>query len=89
VFSGNPVESIWNIRILHPNKPIEKCSVSYSGIKLRWSDEPGYEKFIDRMSGANIRIPKEIEKADATVVVKDGKKIIRKKKFEDIPAVPS
>jgi hypothetical protein len=89
--TDKPVESVYSIRILHPNKPIEKCSVSYNGIKLPWSDklsEPDYEKFIDRMSGGNVRIPKAIEKANATVVVRDGKRIIRKKKYQEIPIVP-
>lgn len=90
----NP-ETTWGIRILHPSKPIERCSVSYNGEKLRWDkpDEPYYENFIAKMSGGNVRIPKEIEKDDATVEVRDEArtltKRIRKKKFQEIPIVPA
>jgi hypothetical protein len=91
-FSHKPVESIWSIRVLHPNKPIEMCSVSYNGVKLPWWDnpiEPQYERFVELMSGGNVRIPKGAEKDDAKVVVRDGKKIIRKRKFQKIPIVPA
>lgn len=82
-------ESNWSIRILHPDKAIEKCSVSFDGVKLAWWDkpEPYYEKLIYAMSGGNLQIPKAIEKENAEVIVRDGNKIIRKKKFKDISIV--
>jgi hypothetical protein len=87
--SDKPIESSWSIRILHPEKAIEKCSVSYDSVKLPWWDkpEPYYENFLYAMGGGNVRIPKGTEKENATVVVRDNKKIIRKKKFKDIPIV--
>ncbi len=88
--TDKPVESIWSIRVLHPNKPIEKCSVSYDGSKLPWWDkltDPDYEKFIDRMGGGNVRIPKELKNEKAMVIVKDGNKIIRQKRFDKLPIV--
>lgn len=87
--SDKPIESNWSIRILHPDKAIEECSVSFDGTKLAWWDkpEPYYEKLIHAMGGGNLRIPKGIEREDAEVIVRDGKKIIRKKKFKDIPIV--
>ena len=95
-FSDKPIESIWSIRILHPNKPIERCSVSFNGTKLPWWDnqkELYYEKFIDAMSGGNVRVPKGIEKDNSTVEVKDEgralSKRIRKRKFKDIQMVPA
>lgn len=39
------------------------------------------------MSVGNLRVPKGIEKGDALVVVRNGNKIIQKKKFRDIPIV--
>ena len=75
---------------MHPDKPIEKCSVSYDGAKLPWWDnlqELYYERFIPAMSGGNVRIPKGIEKEDAEVVVRDGKNIIKKEKFKDMAIV--
>jgi hypothetical protein len=84
-------DTVWYIRILHPSKPIEHCSVSYNGVKLSWSDMvlDHYEKYIDAMSGDNIQLPKGIPKEDAIVVVRDGQKILRKKRFRDIPIVPT
>jgi hypothetical protein len=78
-----------SIRILYPEKAMEKCSVSYNGVKLPWWDkpEPYYERLIHAMGGGNLRIPKAIEKENTEVIVRDGKKIIRKKKFKDIPIV--
>ena len=35
--------------------------------------------------GGNDRIPKGMEKDDAKVLVKDGERTIRKKKFKEIP----
>ncbi len=81
--------SIWNIRLFQPKIVMRKCSVSYNDVKLPWwdrLDEPYYERFVDA-SGGNVRIPKEIEKDKAIVIVRDGKKILQKKKFQDIPIV--
>lgn len=77
--------------ILRPNKPIEKCIVLYDGEKLPWWDNVEkcyYERFIDVGSGGNVRIPKGKKKDDAEVVVKDGKKTLRKRKFKEITEVP-
>ncbi|MGA2308051.1 MAG: hypothetical protein ABSG57_00710 [Candidatus Bathyarchaeia archaeon] len=89
--SDKPIKSSWSIRILQNDRPIEKCSVTYGGVKLPWwdkLDEPHYEEFINTMSGGNVRIPKGIENEDSRVVVRDGKKTIREKIFKDIPIVP-
>lgn len=87
--SHMPIESSWSIRILHPERPIEKCSITYEGTRLPWWDkhEPYYEKFIDRLSGGNVRIPKGTEREDIRVIVWDGKKIIKDEIFGDIPVV--
>jgi hypothetical protein len=45
------------------------------------------DRSIYATGGGNLRIPKGIEKEDAEVIVRDGKKIVRKKKFKDIPIV--
>lgn len=81
-----PVKSNWSIRILHPNKPIEKCMVFYGGIPLPWWDrhEPYYERTIVAGGGGNVRISIEIEKKDAEVKIMDGKKTLKRLKFKDI-----
>jgi hypothetical protein len=89
-FYDKPATATWGIKILHPNKSIDRCSVSYDSEKLPWWDNPNqpyYERFIDAMSGGNVLVPRGKEKDDAVVVVRDGKRIIRKKRFRDLPIV--
>lgn len=82
-----PLKSNWSIRILHPDKPIQKCNVFFNGELLPWWDKvvPYYEKFIHKGGGGNVRIPVEIEKEGADVDVMDGKKLLKRLKFKDIP----
>ncbi len=58
-----PVDSDWAIRILHPNRHIEKCMVLYNNTPLPWWDEgePYYERRFVVMGGGNVRVPKAIE----------------------------
>jgi hypothetical protein len=83
-------EDRWNIRILHPNKPIEHCSVWYNNERLGWDkkEEPYYETFIDTMSGGNIKLPIGIDVGNANISIKNGKRTIKKTKLLDIPVVP-
>ena len=84
--SEKPVISDWKIRILHPNKPIEKCSVLYNNIQLPWWDknQPYYERRFVEMGGGNVCIPKTIQKEDAKIIIKNGKKTLRTVKFSDL-----
>lgn len=81
-----PVHSDWSIRILHPNRPIERCTVLFNNESLPWwdRDEPYYERRIVTGGGGNVRIPKEIEEEDADVTVKNGKRTLRKTRFNEI-----
>lgn len=81
-----PVDSDWGIRILHPNKPIEKCSVLYNDDLIPWSDkdQPYYERRFVAMGGGNVRVPKAKEKEDAEIKIQNNKKILRKVKFKDL-----
>jgi hypothetical protein len=81
----------WKIRILHPNKPIEHCSVWYNNERLCWDkeEEPYYETFIDAMGGGNIKLPIGIDVENTVIIVKNGNKTIRKTRFLDIPIVPA
>jgi hypothetical protein len=90
--SRKPIESSWTIRILHPNRAIEKCSVFVDGVKIPWSGNPNelrYEGVIYQSGGENFLIPKGIEKDSATVIIKDGNKVLRKRRFKDIPLIPN
>jgi len=81
-------DDYWGIRIVHPTKAIEKCSVTYDGRKLNFMDSKlRYEKFIGAMSGDNLVLSRGAQKDDAKVVVWDGNKIILKKKFIELPTV--
>ena len=82
-----PVESNWSIRILHPNKLMERCTVLYDSVPLPWWDGEDcyYERTIEIGGGGNVRIPKSIEEENPEIIVKDGKKIVKKKRFKEIP----
>ncbi|MGA2682836.1 MAG: hypothetical protein ABSF44_13670 [Candidatus Bathyarchaeia archaeon] len=81
------------IRTYHPNKAIERCSVFYNDTRLVWDYEPlpNDQKFIEKMTLADVRLPsnvlRKVKPKDGIVVVKDGKRIIRKMNFLDIPFV--
>ena len=81
-----PINSDWLIRILHPNKPIERCSVLYNGDLIPWSNEnpPSYERRIEKMGAANVRVPKEKEKEDAEIKIQNNNKTLKKVKFKDL-----
>lgn len=85
-----PVESDWSVRILHPNKPIEKCTIFWNDTPLPWWDpeQPTYQRFIVLSGGGNVRIPKGWEKKDGKITVKDGRKRLASKRFDDLPTVP-
>ena len=81
-----PVDSDWGIRILHPNRPIEKCIVLYNNTQLPWwdDDEPYYERRFVVMGGGNVRIPKAIQNEGVEIRIQNGKKTLKKIKFEDL-----
>ena len=81
-----PVDSDWGIRILHPNKFIEKCIILYNKTPLPWSGdgEPYYERRIVANGGGNVRIPKVIQKEGVEIRIKNGKKTLKTVKFEDL-----
>jgi hypothetical protein len=86
-----PVESDWGIRILYPNRPIEKCIILYNNTPLPWWDNerPYYERRIDLNGSVTVRVPIAIQKEGATVRFKNGKKTIMKVKFEHILTLKS
>lgn len=81
-----PVKSNWSIRILRPNKPIEKCIVLCDEIRLPWWDQETlyYERTFVVGGGGIVRIPVGTEKEDATIKIMDGKRTLRHLKFKDI-----
>jgi predicted nucleotide-binding protein len=85
--TDKPIKSIFSIRILHPEKAIEKCKILLDNEPLPWWDEDFayYETTIEAGSGGVVRVPSGAEaKIDGIVTVMDGKNILRREKFEDI-----
>ena len=84
--SEKPVISDWRIRILHPNKAIEKCSVLYNNTQLPWwdKDQPYYViRFVEN-SGGNVCVLQAIQKEDAIIIIKNVNKKLRTVKFSDL-----
>jgi hypothetical protein len=81
-----PIPSEWSIRILHPDKPIEKCRVLLGGKPLPWwnSNEPSFEQTIVAYGGGNVRVPIDWEKVGAEVKIMDGENTLRIVKFGEI-----
>ena len=81
-----PVDSDWGIRILHPNKPIERCSVRYNGELIPWwdKDQPYYKKRLLAMGGGNVRVPKEMQDEDAKIEIRNNEKTLKTVKFKDL-----
>ncbi len=60
--SPKPIESEHSIRILLPDRLIERCNVTYDGKLLpRWdkTDQMRFEKILEQGGGGDVRIPKE------------------------------
>jgi hypothetical protein len=83
-----PVDSDWGIRILYPNRPIDKCIILYNNTRLPWGDknEPYYEKRIETNGSGFVRVPKAIQKEGAKIRFKNGSKTLLKVKFEHLHA---
>jgi hypothetical protein len=76
----DPIDTKMSITVLHPDKVIENCQVTYNGNLLPCRKINGviqYQKYIDVMGGEVFRIPAGREDEEATVIVKDGKKKLR------------
>jgi hypothetical protein len=88
-----PIDSLWGIRILYPSRAIEDCGIFWNDVPLPWWDSgighPAYRRLIVIGGAGNVRVPKELESGDGEIIVKDGKKRLRTKKFSEINASPS
>jgi hypothetical protein len=91
--SSSPVESVWSIRIQHPTRAIDHCSVFLDTYPLpAWDKaEKINEIKIQKDSGAVFRIPSNLSPfgvvTPGKITVKDGKRVVRKQMFLDIPDV--
>lgn len=85
--TNKPVDSDWRIRILRPNRHIQKCIVLYNKERLPWvdNDHTYYERRILSNGGGNFLVPKAIQKEGAEIKIQNGNKTLKKIKFEDLP----
>lgn len=80
-------DSFWSIRILHPNRLIERCRILCNEVPLPWWDkkEPYYERKIVQGGGGVVRVPRSVATEDESeVVVMDGDRVLRRRKFEEL-----
>jgi hypothetical protein len=84
---NTPVQSDWSIRVLHPNRPIEKCMIFCNGEPLPWSYDGKLERHIAQGGGGIVRVPRSIETGNAKIVIKDDARTLKRTKFEKIPLV--
>lgn len=76
----DPIDTNMSITVLHPDKVIENCQITYNGNLLPCRIINGviqYQKYVDVMGGEVFRIPAGNEDEEAIVIVKDGKKKLR------------
>jgi hypothetical protein len=83
-----PFESNIAIEVSHPEKTIEKCSVTYNGQFLISEESNLPHVTIFAQGSALFRIPLKMEVEDAKVIVKNGRHTIRKEKFKDLEGTP-
>lgn len=74
----------WMLRILHPDKPIHKISVTLDGLSLKISDVTNrYELTMRAGEGVNFTVGKDVNEESLIVIKYDNNKI--KIKWKDIP----
>lgn len=74
---------IWFIRILHPDKPINKIMITRNGNPLSLSDKKElYERTMSIGEGQNFEVGKDVMAEDEIVIKYDKYKI--KRKFSEI-----
>ncbi len=89
---AKPIESDWSLRLLHPKKPMVKCTILWNDKPLPWWDnleEITYERMIAVGGGGNVRIPKGWEKEDGVITVKDARRKRMTTKFSLLTHVPA
>ena len=76
----------WRIRVLHPDRAIERCRVLYNKTPLVLVGRPGHppECTIEAGGGENALVPLGLENDEARVAVMDGRRTLRKCRFGEI-----
>ncbi len=75
----------WQIFLHSPTKPIRKCNATFKGQRLPLWDGKGYDRTISLGEGCNFTMPEGVSNDDdGTVLIKSGKQIIEKSKFNEM-----
>ena len=83
-----PDRKLRAIHIQNTDKPINHCQVFCNGIALETQFGIHFRDWIYIYAGgsADFKLPEDLEdRENATIVVKDGKKFLKKMKLKDIP----
>jgi hypothetical protein len=83
-----PDRKIRGIHIQNPTKAINRCQVFYNGIALKtpFADKMITWAYIHIGGSADFRIPEElVDKENAIITIKDGRKTIQKIKLKELP----
>ena len=83
-----PNRKIRAIHIQNPTKPIDRCQVFCNGIALetRFGLTMQNWVYLDIGETADFELPESlVDRENATILVKDGKKSLQKTKLKDIP----
>ncbi len=75
----------WQIFLHSPTKPVRKCNATFKGQRLPLWDGKGYDRTISLGEGCNFTMPVGVSNDDdGIVLIKSGKHIIEKSKFNEI-----
>jgi hypothetical protein len=83
-----PDRKLRAIHIQNPDKPINHCQVFCNGVALETQFGIHFRDWVYIHAGgsAGFKLPENlVDRENATIIVKDGKRILRKTKLEDLP----
>jgi hypothetical protein len=84
---GQTGQTVRKIRVLHPNKMLERCRVLFNGTPLIWDGVNRTIKTIEEGGGGNVVVPENIFDEGAEVVLESNGKVIRRAKYKDLEMV--
>ncbi len=84
---GQTGQTVRKIRLLHPDKMLEKCRILFNGTPLVWDRVNSTTKTIEAGGGGNVVVPENIFNESAIVLVESGGDVIRKVNYKDLEMV--
>jgi len=84
---GQTGQTVRKIRLLHPNKMLERCRILFDGKPLTWGRVNKTMKTIEEGGGGNVVVPDDIFDESAEVMIESNGKIIKKVKYNDLEMV--